>query len=324
MSLTVRKIQSATDAWRLLNGVFCVYKPAEMQMYFMRKIIVGNLCRDLNALAAERLGRPQERYVSIVDDPDSPMGLTVINAPNFADDPLAVGSRYQVQDVRMGWSRHMGFHTSGLCIMGVNDAGGKLLELRKGRFINTYQVHGRLGQATDTYHETGRVLAKSTYRHVRSSMMDRVLASVQASHQRQMYDYMGVDIQSQEAYEMASAGPVRPLEKSDPLFYGVRLLHLNPPDFVFEVQCINETEVCLMKLVHDVGLALKTMAVCTGLRQMRSGRFDLRSALLRKHWTLEHILTNVGRCSQSAAWDKLKPGSANLMLDSELPDDIVT
>jgi hypothetical protein len=36
--------------------------------------------------------------------------------------------------------------------------------------------------------------------------MERLLTSIQATYQREMFKYLGVDIQSQEAYELASIG----------------------------------------------------------------------------------------------------------------------
>ena len=48
-------VNYAPEAWNHLHGVFCVYKPVDMSVRFMRNVIVGNLCRDLNELQPRHL-----------------------------------------------------------------------------------------------------------------------------------------------------------------------------------------------------------------------------------------------------------------------------
>ena len=43
-------VSYAPEAWNHLHGVFCVYKPVDMSVRFMRKVLMGNLSRDLNEL----------------------------------------------------------------------------------------------------------------------------------------------------------------------------------------------------------------------------------------------------------------------------------
>jgi len=60
-----------------------------------------------------------------------------------------------------------------------------------------------------------------------------------------------------------------------------------------EVQCINEHEVYLKTLVHDIGMQLHSVATCTGLQCIRYDSFTLEHALLRKHWTLQYLMENM-------------------------------
>lgn len=62
---------------------------------------------------------------------------------------------------------------------------------------------------------------------------------------------------------------------------------------VSEVHCTNEHEIYLMQLINELGMKLHTNAVCTRIRCIRHAFFNLDNALLRKHWTLEHILNNL-------------------------------
>lgn len=53
---------------------------------------------------------------------------------------------------------------------------------------------------------------------------------------------------------------------------------------------MNETQRFLQKLVHEVGLELRTNAVCTKMRRTRDGPFKMDDALTHHHWTAEDII----------------------------------
>jgi tRNA U55 pseudouridine synthase TruB len=59
------------------------------------------------------------------------------------------------------------------------------------------------------------------------------------------------------------------------------------------VTSINEGESYLSELVSELGLQLKTNAVCRSIRCIRYGYFTLDHALLLKHVTLENVLRNM-------------------------------
>ncbi|KAF6127967.1 TruB pseudouridine synthase family member 2 [Phyllostomus discolor] len=88
---------------------------------------------------------------------------------------------------------------------------------------------------------------------------------------------------------MAVKGLIRPMNKSPMLIAGIRCLHFAPPEFLLEVQCLHETQKHLRRLVHEIGLELKTTAVCTQVRRTRDGFFTLDDALLRTRWDLHSI-----------------------------------
>lgn len=48
-------------------------------------------------------------------------------------------------------------------------------------------------------------------------------------------------------------------------------------------------------MVHEIGLELKSSAVCTQVRRIRDGVFTLDDALLRTQWDLQSV--------QKAIWD---------------------
>lgn len=56
-----------------------------------------------------------------------------------------------------------------------------------------------------------------------------------------------------------------------------------------EIQCLNETPQYLRKLIHEIGLELRSAAVCSHVRRTRDGFFTLPDALLRSHWDLRSV-----------------------------------
>jgi len=59
---------------------------------------------------------------------------------------------------------------------------------------------------------------------------------------------------------------------------------------------VNESCTYLMKLIHEIGLELRSSAVCTGLRRLRYGHFTLTHALLMKHCDTQSIAENIEFC----------------------------
>jgi len=159
-------------------------------------------------------------------------------------------------------------------------------------------VSGKFGFATDTHFITGRVREKSTYHRLKKSLLEQVMNSYQASHQKSMFAASGLQMNTDLAYETASQGLIRPSGDSEPIIYSLKCLKFNLPDFEIEVQSINENEEYLMELIHFIGLKLHSTAVCTQIRCIKYGPFELDLALLKKHWTVENIITNMSKCSE--------------------------
>lgn len=67
---------------------------------------------------------------------------------------------------------------------------------------------------------------------------------------------------------------------------------------LLEIQCINEEEMYLKLLIHEIGIKLHSTAHCTGIQCIRHACFNIDHALLRKHWTLQNVVTNLEECMQ--------------------------
>ncbi|XP_066145347.1 pseudouridylate synthase TRUB2, mitochondrial [Euwallacea fornicatus] len=284
-------LQEAPVVWNALKGLICVYKPTEVSVLKMRRILIHKICKEMNSLE----GRPPSDFVAIVGDPSKK--LTVSVRPNYADHPLVVGSRYQEQDLPVSWSNYLGFHTSGVLLFGVRWGTKQAKYMRENRSTRAYKVKGVLGQVTDNCFKTGKVVMRSNWKHVKREHMDRFLSAMQASHQKKMFQTCGIDMQSQTAYDLAIQGLIRPADKKIPVLYGIKCVEFNPPEFMIEIQCINEYEDYLMHLIHEIGQKLHSTAHCTAIQCIRHSRFTLDHALLMKHLTIPNILDNMKLCS---------------------------
>ena len=68
--------------------------------------------------------------------------------------------------------------------------------------------------------------------------------------------------------------------------------------FISEIHTINEKTPLLKRFIHDLGMRLRSTAVCTHIHRVRYGHFTLQHALLRQQWTLNDILNNIGQCKK--------------------------
>ncbi|XP_026727474.1 mitochondrial mRNA pseudouridine synthase Trub2 [Trichoplusia ni] len=302
------QFKHAASAYKSLNGLICVYKPPCVPVKQVQHIIKTNLCRDLNALPV----RPREQRIEIEGATNEPMIVKLV--PNYADDPLVCGPRYIHEDIRCSWATHLGLFSSGVLLLGINEGTRLTYKINMGRPTRAFKVHGQLGKATDTYFWNGKTVERSTYHHITREKIDSVVAHIQASHQKTMFEMSGLHMESQTTYELAAQGLIRPASSKLPVIYGIKCVDFKPPNFTLEIQSVNEYEKYLWTLVHDIGVQLRSTAHCIGVNCIRQGKFDLELALLRKHWQLEYIADNMNQCSQLLEENEhlLQPESAVL------------
>ena len=79
-------------------------------------------------------------------------------------------------------------------------------------------------------------------------------------------------MQSQEGYELASRGLLRPKDThTRAQIYSIRCIDLSRPIFKIEVHTINESTLFLRNLIHEIGMRLRTYAVCMQIRRTQYG-----------------------------------------------------
>lgn len=140
-------------------------------------------------------------------------------------------------------------------VVGLNGATRKIHSIRNNRLIRVYHVSGEFGTSTENNFPDSLVIARANYSHVWPDKLTAVLSSMQASHQKKMFELCGVDIKSNAAYEIAKRGLIRPADSTLPVVYGIKCVQFDRPRFTVEVHAINEHVKYLGQLVQvcDVG-----------------------------------------------------------------------
>ncbi|XP_062938172.1 pseudouridylate synthase TRUB2, mitochondrial [Cynocephalus volans] len=271
-----------------LHGLFAAYKPPGLKWMHLRDTVELQLLKGLNAW---RRPAPEQRVRFLLSptegSEEKALTLVATSVPTLTNHPLVRGPAFT--SLKVGVGHRLDAHASGVLVLGVGHGRSLLTNMYDAHLTKDYTVRGLLGKATDDFCEDGRLVEKTTYDHVTREKLDRILAMIQGSHQKALVMYSNVDLKTQEAYEMAVRGLIRPMNKSPMLITGIRCLHFAPPEFLLEVQCMHETQKQLRKLVHEIGLELKTTAVCSQVRRTRDGFFTLDDALLRTQWDLHSI-----------------------------------
>lgn len=129
--------------------------------------------------------RPPSTYVDIIGETTKTMEVVV--KKNLADDIKFVGPRYQPRDLKLAHKCELPFETSGVLLLGIKD-GVKMLEyINNGQPTRTYKVQGKLGIATSTMFASGKLVEQTTCKHITRTTIDKLLASLQSSHQKAMF-----------------------------------------------------------------------------------------------------------------------------------------
>ncbi|XP_034989258.1 pseudouridylate synthase TRUB2, mitochondrial isoform X1 [Zootoca vivipara] len=271
-----------------LHGVFAVYKPPGVAWRTVRNSVETHLLRDLNSFERPAPRRLVRFLPSTVEGKDGKeLTMTVTQLPAMADHPLVSGPIFR--HLKVGVGQHLDPMSSGVFVLGVGNGNKLLPALHNAHLTRTYTVCGLFGKATDDFSDTGKLIEKATFDHITREQLERIISVIQGSNHKALLQYANIDLKTQEAYELAVKGLIRPMEKSPPLITAVRSLHFAPPEFQLEIHCLHETQQYLRKIVHEIGLEMKSVAVCTQVRRVRDGVFTLEDALLRTQWNLHNI-----------------------------------
>lgn len=308
----------ATAAVRLLRrleGLFCVYKPPGVHWKLVRDTVETNLLKGVNAAPVQPLPREVRFLLQPGGEHATSLTLAASSVPMLSRHPLVTGPAFQ--HIKVGVGHRLDVSSSGVLVLGIGNANKTLNELHTTVVTRDYTLQCEFGMATADFSHTGKVVERSTFGHITLDKLERVLAMLQGVNQKALLLYSNVDMSSQEAYEMAAQGSLGPDGKTVPILTGLRCIHFQPPNFTLEVQCVNETQKYLRKVVHEIGLELRSTAMCKGVRRTRDGPFTLQDALTRQHWTVSDVKEAVRQYHMSRKGKEYKPQIGDLALESQ-------
>uniref|UniRef100_U3JF65 TruB pseudouridine synthase family member 2 n=1 Tax=Ficedula albicollis TaxID=59894 RepID=U3JF65_FICAL len=220
--------------------------------------------------------------------------LVAARVPVLADHPLVRGPRFK--KLKIGAGHRLDVKASGVFVLGVGHGNKLLTDLYNCHLTKVYIVGGLFGKATEDFSDTGNLVEKTTFDHITREKLERILAVIQGTNQKALLMYSNIDMKTQEAYELAVKGLIRPMGKCPPIITAVRCLQFALPEFQLEIHCLHETQQYLRKMVHEIGLELKSSAVCTQVRRIRDGVFTVDDALPRTQWNLQSIQEAIWNC----------------------------
>nr|XP_058928627.1 pseudouridylate synthase TRUB2, mitochondrial isoform X2 [Kogia breviceps] len=214
-----------------LHGLFAAYKPPGLKWKHLRDTVELQLLKGLNA-GKRPASEHRVRFLlgPLEGSEEKELTLTATSVPTLIDHPLVRGPAFT--SLKIGMGHRLDAQSSGVLVLGVGRGRRLLTDMYNAHLTKDYTVHGLLGKATDDFCEDGRLVEKTTYDHVTREKLERILALIQGSHQKALVMYSNVDLQTQEAYDMAVSGVIRPMNKSPMLITGIRCLQFAPPEFL--------------------------------------------------------------------------------------------
>ncbi|XP_070614916.1 pseudouridylate synthase TRUB2, mitochondrial isoform X1 [Erythrolamprus reginae] len=281
-------MRAAATAGTALQGLFAVYKPPGVHWRSVKATVERYLLKDLNSLTPPE-PRQQICFQPTVSENETgkELTLTISQVPMLADHPLVSGPVFT--ELKIGVGSTLDMQSSGVFVLGVGYGTKLVRDWHNAHLTKAYTVNGLFGKATDDFSDTGKLIEKSTFDHVTREKLERMVSVIQGSNHKALLQWANLDLKTQDSYELAVKGQIRPMGKSPPLITAVRCLRFEPPEFQLEIHCLHETSQYLRKIIHEIGLELKTTAVCSQVRRVRDGVFVLEDALLRTQWDLLNI-----------------------------------
>ncbi|XP_035411182.1 pseudouridylate synthase TRUB2, mitochondrial isoform X1 [Cygnus atratus] len=274
-------------------GLFAVYKPPGVSWCRVRDAVRARLLRELNEAPAPP-PRQRIRFLPAAPGAGGAPGLVPAWVPVLAEHPLVRGPRFT--QLKVGAGHRLDVKASGVFVLGVGHGNKLLTDRYHCHLTKVYTVGGLFGKATEDFSDTGKLVEKATFDHITREKLERILAVIQGTNHKALLMHSNIDMKTQEAYELAVNGLIRPMGKSPPIITAIRCLQFALPEFQLEIHCVHETQQYLRKIVHEIGLELKSCAVCTQVRRIRDGVFTLDDALLRTQWNLQSIRNAISDC----------------------------
>uniref|UniRef100_A0A7E4UMK1 TruB_N domain-containing protein n=1 Tax=Panagrellus redivivus TaxID=6233 RepID=A0A7E4UMK1_PANRE len=208
------------------------------------------------------------------------------------------GRAFVAQDLMLEQINELEPSSSGVCAFAVGPECYEIDSLRQRAWINSYRMEAKLGEETEKHAIRGRIIVRAEWDHVTRHKVEKLLTRLRAQYKRASFKLAEVDLQSQEAFELARRGAPRPKILDSPIVYDISVSSFRTPYFSMNLQVTGETDYFLRALVHEIGLSVGSTACTKKLQRIRLGPFGVDHALLEKDFGLKSILRNILMCNK--------------------------
>ncbi|CAD5233361.1 unnamed protein product [Bursaphelenchus xylophilus] len=276
-----------------LNGFLCVYKQRDISLAALKALIIKRICEHGNALMVPPPPTIQRPIVEPHPKSGAPVVVGLREQPDYTLHPLVNGGTFNPLDFLLEEMEPMEATTSGVCVFALNDAVDDLESVRDLAWVNEYRLCGKLGEASFKNECKGQIVARAKADHITPRMFKKLLTKLCFHYKRLSFELANVDMQSEEAFEIARQGAARPRIIGSPIIYGLRLLKFDFPTFELQMNVVSENDVFLRQFIHEVGCSMGSLARPTKIQRVRIGPLLRSHALLDSQFQLPNILKNL-------------------------------
>ena len=309
MSITTQLTHSS-QAWNYLRGLVCVYKPPRYSLGSVLRKLRYNVAEDLNCMERTYSDNEDIRKIDSsesnnfnalqLSSNDELLEIESKSNVDYGNHPLVLGPAYVQEDLKTYHINKLGPNSSGLCLIGLADRGVNLGKaIQKAKLMTTYHIRGEFGRATRTGWADGKTAMCKGYQHIKAKswLLEQMLVNITSSHQARAWNVAEIGVETEEAYQLASKGPIRPKIMTETIVCNMKLKELKLPYFMIELHCIEsdafEEQKDIVRMIEEIGLKCRTVAHVSSIRCAAIGPWTTEDALLQKQLSLQNILDNI-------------------------------
>uniref|UniRef100_A0AC35UBP8 TruB_N domain-containing protein n=1 Tax=Rhabditophanes sp. KR3021 TaxID=114890 RepID=A0AC35UBP8_9BILA len=294
MRLTLK----APEIQKLLKGFVCVYKSKDTSIIALKKLLTNKIVEEGNEY--HDINVPTIQRPVVISHPIS--GAPVIsgmrNQLDYTKHPLVCGYPFRSEDIQFEELNYIEPASSGVCILAINPDEDTIPSLRQKYWSSEFFLGGQFGKQSYKNLIRGKGIGSQPCDHVVSTKIMKQITRIKHQYKRASFEHHNIDMQSEEAFELARQGNPKPSIPDAPMIYQLALKSFKSPMFALNIQGVNLTDPFLREFVFQFGVALETIASPRILRCLRIGPFTSKYALLEKEISLPKIIENIILCNQ--------------------------
>ncbi|MCD6333619.1 MAG: tRNA pseudouridine(55) synthase TruB [Bacteroidales bacterium] len=182
--------------------------------------------------------------------------------------------KYRFKKLKVGHAGTLDPLATGLMIIGTGKMTKQLSTFQSEE--KEYVATIRFGATTPSFDLETAEDQQYPFEHITYNRINKVLDDLSGLQWQTPPLFSAKKVKGIRAYEMARKGQEQKLTPVQVHFYEFEILNFSPPELRIRVVCSKGTY--LRAFARDLGIQLHSGAFLTGLRRLRSGRFNVENA----------------------------------------------